>query len=117
MYTKLKELKNLLKGIQMENKQKKGFFVMSFFKLLAVFIILTMVGCGDGGGGGEDGVSIGNMVLTSELGDDESLPQWGTTTITANAARVDDGTDVLFSATGGRIDSTKMNNDVATTTF
>ncbi len=103
----------------MENNSKKGFLVVSFCKLVAVFFILTLVGCGTSGGGdgGDGDVTIGTMVLTSELGSDEILAKWATTTITAKALDVDDGTEVTFTATGGRINNAKMNNGEATTTF
>ncbi len=56
------------------------------------------------------------MVLSSDLASGQSLSQWSTAVI-SKALKVDDGTVVTFTASGGRIENVKMNNGVATTTF
>ncbi len=100
----------------MENKQTKGFFTLNLYKFLVVFFILALAGCGNGGGGSGD-AKVGTMVLSSDLASGQSLPQWSTAVVTAKALRVDDGTVVTFTASGGRIENAKINGGTATTTF
>ncbi len=100
----------------MGSKLKGSFFVMNYYRFLTVFFILALVGCGDGGGDGVD-LKIGTLTLESTLQRDTQLPQWETTTIKARALRVDDGTDVMFTTTGGRIENGKMQNGEVTVTF
>jgi hypothetical protein len=123
---------NLSKGVEiMDEKQKKGFFMMSFNKLLVLFFILAMVGCGDGDSSDETTpvadpsaptdpsvptvptdpsvpVVTSSVNLETSLAAGTNLAQGGTTTVTATVYNnggtlVADGTEVVFTASSGII--------------
>ncbi len=106
----------------MVEKQKKGFFMMNFNRLLVLFFILAMVGCGDGDSSDDTTVPgdpsvptdpsvpavTSNIALATSLPTGDTLAQGGTTTITATVYNDDgnfvaDGTQVAFTKTAGII--------------
>lgn len=109
----------------MSTKKKQGLFDLNFFKLLTVFFILAMVGCGDGDGDDVPKEPIpSSLVLTTSLPTGDELAQGGTTTVTAtvynndDGTLADDGTPVTFTTTDGIITGTVLTaSGQATATF